>query len=132
MKATYFGLGLLMSTLASCVVIDARQFHDYTSNSTVSTSETVQPPSPTIIRVPQPPRQKSSQYKENKSGQIKCPIFLIPTRVLLPAVPDFSKVKTDILEEVIAGYIKELRAIIKQERLDVNAAHTVHLKGCSG
>lgn len=132
MKATYFGLGLLMSLLAGCVVIDARQFHDYTSNSTVSTSETVQPPSPTIIRVQQPPRQKSNQYKENKSGQIKCPIFLIPTRVLLPAVPDFSKVKTDILEEVIAGYIKELRTIIKQERLDVNAAHTVHLKGCSG
>lgn len=132
MKAAYFGLGLLMSLLAGCVVIDARQFHDYTSNSTVSTSETIQPPSQTIIRVPQPPRQKSNQYKENKSGQIKCPIFLIPTRVLLPAVPDFSKVKTDILEEVIAGYIKELRAIIKQERLDVNAAHTVHLKGCSG
>jgi hypothetical protein len=137
MRLAKLAVGLLLGVLPGCVVIDARQSdvtHHTTEVKTYRTvkTKTVEKEAPQRAKVASRPSTPRETPKERPVIRTGCIPFVIPTRQTLPVKPDFTPLGGTELETAIAGYINELRMLIKRERKVIDDAHRTHLTGCQG
>lgn len=137
MRLAKLAVGLLLGVLPGCVVIDARQSeisHHTTEVKTYRTAKTktVEKDAPQRAKVVSKPPVPKATPKERPVIRTGCIPFVIPTRQTLPVKPDFTPLGGTDLEKAIAGYINELRTLIKNERKVIDDAHSKHLTGCKG